>query len=281
MRMFRTVLLDITLGLKQAKLKYIFGFSVTLFCCAIMSIQMQRHTTLSGESAFAVTYFDCVLYNLRGMKMYSPNLDGEYVIPMVWLIYQVLVALIVGDYPYRSLQGIGNNILINCGSRKKWMISKYIYAVVSVVLFYAVAFFAMFLYSVFSGAELSLLPSKLFSYVFFDLNTEKVVLYELVICTFLMPIFTSSVISIMQTTLSFIIKPYVSFIFVSVYALVCTFKTSPMLIGNASMIIRSRFFITDGLMIEECAFWLLIYAAVFLVLGLIIISRKNILKRND
>lgn len=280
MKFIRLTLFDMKRGFKEEWLKFILSFVVCIACCFLMSYQLTLYQRTNNiDSNISITVMDFVVYNLRGMKLYSPNLDGQYLLPAVWMFNQIMIALIVGNYPVNDLNGYGINTLIRTKSRGKWLLSKIIWVICMVILYYIILYLATFMYVVLTNNSLSLVPSEYITKLFYDIDLCDIHIEYFIAFIILMPILTSIVVSVVQTMMSFIIRPFLSFILIIFIMLSSTYISNPLLIGNASMIIRSRFATPVGFSVEESASYLVIYFFLSLIIGFLYFNKKDIVNR--
>lgn len=281
MKLIKLTWFDLKRGVRQEWIKFLFAFAVCIACCSLMKFQMDIYQKSNDlNESFNPCLMDFILYNLRGMKTYSPNLSGErYVLPAVWMFNQVMIAFIVGNYPSSSLKGYGRSILINSKSRVQWFMSKILWAASMTVVYYIVLYLATAVFCIFNGYSLSFIPTENITYTFYNVDFQKIYVDEFVLCLVFMPIITSIVASIIQTVLSFMINPYLSFIAIVVLMLSSTYKTTPALIGNCSMIIRTRFVTPMGIYIEHGLIFLSVYLVTALTVGLVYFYKKDILSK--
>lgn len=281
MKLIKLALFDLKRGIREEWIKFAFAFIVCLACCTLMLSQLVQYNQANGiNENTAITVMDFVLYNLRGMKLYSPNMDGQYLLPAVWMFNQIMVALIVGYYPVRDLNGYGKSTLLRTQSRARWLSSKLVWIVCMVIAYYIVIYSASFIFALFTGNSLSFMPSEYITNLFYDINLKDIYVENFVIFIIIMPLLTSIVASIVQVMMSYIISPFISFLAIIAIMLSSTYISNPALIGNASMVIRSRFATPVGFTAEECLLYLAIYLVAALVVGFVYFTNKDILNKD-
>ncbi|MGN0005378.1 MAG: hypothetical protein ACI37Z_05350 [Candidatus Gastranaerophilaceae bacterium] len=281
MKLIKLALFDLRRGIREEWIKFAFAFIVCIACCSLMCYQLTLYKQANNiNDNVSITVMDFILYNLRGMKLYSPNMDGQYLLPAVWMFNQVMIALIVGYYPVRDLNGYGKNTLLRTQSRARWLLSKLMWIVCMVTLYYVVIYSASFIFALFTGNSLSFMPGNYITRLFYDINLQDIYVENFVIFIIVMPLLTSIVASILQVMMSYIIGPFISFVAIIVIMLSSTYISNPALIGNASMVIRSRFATPVGFTAEENVLCLAIYLISALIIGFIYFRNKDILNRD-
>ncbi|MDY4084461.1 hypothetical protein [Ruminococcus sp. YE282] len=281
MKLFKLALFDLRRGIREEWIKLAFAFIVCIACCTLMFSQLLQYNQDNGiNENISISVMDFILYNLRGMKLYSPNMDGQYLLPAVWMFNQVMIALIVGYYPVRDLNGYGKNTLLRTQSRSRWLLSKLVWIVCMVIAYYIVIYSASFIFALFTGNSLSFMPGEYITRLFYDIDLQDIYVENFVIFIITMPMLTSIVASIVQVMMSYIISPFISFLAIIVVMLSSTYISNPALIGNASMVIRSRFATPVGFTAEETVLYLAIYLIAALIIGFVYFGNKDILNKD-
>ena len=281
MKLFKLALFDLRRGIREEWIKLDFAFIVCIACCTLMFSQLLQYNQDNGiNENISISVMDFILYNLRGMKLYSPNMDGQYLLPAVWMFNQVMIALIVGYYPVRDLNGYGKNTLLRTQSRSRWLLSKLVWIVCIVIAYYIVIYSASFIFALFTGNSLSFIPGEYITRLFYYIDLQDIYVENFVIFIITMPMLTSIVASIVQVMMSYIISPFISFLAIIVVMLSSTYISNPALIGNASMVIRSRFATPVGFTVEETVLYLAIYLIAALIIGFVYFGNKDILNKD-
>ena len=281
MKLFKLALFDLRRGIREEWIKLAFAFIVCIACCTLMFSQLLQYNQDNGiNENISISVMDFILYNLRGMKLYSPKMDGQYLLPAVWMFNQVMIALIVGYYPVRDLNGYGKNTLLRTQSRSRWLLSKLVWIVCMVIAYYIVIYSASFIFALFTGNSLSFMPGEYITRLFYDIDLQDIYVENFVIFIITMPMLTSIVASIVQVMMSYIISPFISFLAIIVVMLSSTYISNPALIGNASMVIRSRFATPVGFTVEETVLYLAIYLIAALIIGFVYFGNKDILNKD-
>ena len=281
MKLFKLALFDLRRGIREEWIKLAFAFIVCIACCTLMFSQLLQYNQDNGiNENISISVMDFILYNLRGMKLYSPNMDGQYLLPAVWMFNQVMIALIVGYYPVRDLNGYGKNTLLRTQSRSRRLLSKLVWIVCMVIAYYIVIYSASFIFALFTGNSLSFMPGEYITRLFYDIDLQDIYVENFVIFIITMPMLTSIVASIVQVMMSYIISPFISFLAIIVVMLSSTYISNPALIGNASMVIRSRFATPVGFTVEETVLYLAIYLIAALIIGFVYFGNKDILNKD-
>ena len=124
------------------------------------------------------------------------------------------------------------------------------------------------------------MPGEYITRLFYDIDLQDIYVENFVIFIITMPMLTSIVASIVQVMMSYIISPFISFLAIIVVMLSSTYISNPALIGNASMVIRSRFATPVGFTAEETVLYLAIYLIAALIIGFVYFGNKDILNKD-
>ncbi len=282
MKLIKLISFDLRRGVRQEWAKLAFSGILAFCCCWLMAYQYYDYMNFNGITEYSrLSVMDFIIYNFRGMRVYSPDLGEEYRLPAVWLIYQVFISLIVGYYPVRDLAGYGKNTLLRTRSRITWFLSKIIWTLCMVLVYYLIIFLAAVFFSLVSGNSLSFFPTYDATLLFGEIDLNTVYVETLTVYMIFIPFLISAVMSIVQVVASYIVSPFVSFIGISVFMVACTYVAKPWLVGNGSMILRTKFHSIYGFTAEDILLWLLIYLLSALIVGFIYFSRKDILRREN
>lgn len=201
-------------------------------------------------TSFEITDFtlgDCMFYIYGGMKEYIPSPSEAFPIPYMWLLNNLLMLFFTLHYMYDDLTHFGQNVIYRCKSRFAWWFSKCLWNISVTMLFYITEWVIIFIFSLFSGAEMTL---KISSFIpqFIDFGGNQIVTdnYNLAVELLLLPLFVTISCSLLQMMLCFIIKPTFSFIVSVIVYVSSAYYLSPYLIGNYAMTVRSNEVITNG-----------------------------------
>ena len=197
-----------------------------------------------GRITGSVSLGDVFYYMFRGMKEYDPKTGELFDIVDSFLIWNLLLAFIISYYPVRELRNTGKIYLTRANSRIQWWLSKCVWNILTVSLFYLCIFVGMviggFISSFFFDhitASSFLFNPEIFKKVFkqeFTQGMQKYIMAQIMI----LPFVASLAISMFQMAVEFIFNEPISYIAVIV---ICGFSAYYMkwfLIGNGMMVYR-------------------------------------------
>lgn len=221
---------------------------------------------------------DVFAYFFAGSDYYRMDDKLPFELPTGWLIQQVLVAVLVGNYTVRDLGGQAIQVLTKVKGRWTWWLSKCLWTAATVFAFYVLeAVVAIVLAAAFGGfgamgeaESLSVLGFRLSA-----IGGGRLVLM------LLLPLSLSLALSLAQVALSLAAGPFAAFAAVMSFVTMSVYFGSPFLIGACSMMVRSAFVRQGGVdAIFSLAACVAVCAASVAVGGLLF-RRKDIVGRQD
>lgn len=226
---------------------YILPFALGVVSTAAFLNRYALLEAWTGELR-AASFGDCFAYIFRGMQEYIPNQHQPFEVPVLFLLINILLAVLIGGYAAGELHGTGLNKLVRCQRRSDWWICKCIWNVISVLGYYAAliagAVTAAFIVSVkpdgaafFSGIA----PHKeVVVKLLFCENPDK--LNEKMLCcmVFVLPVLTSMAVSLFQMTIELILQPWVSFMVLMTNCVFSAFFMKGCWLGNYMMLYRMK-----------------------------------------
>lgn len=229
-----------------------------------------------------LTIGDMLLYATGGAKHFVVEDGTAFSYPILWMLVILIISFINLRYPADNLCGFGRHILILSGSRRAWWISKCVWQMLSVCIYYFIMLLAAASFALFTGADYSLNINEFLPRLFMLDLRELAPLPWNIVLPILLHIFAVYVLCMLQMLLSFYIRPLMSFFIISAILLFSVFFSSPLLIGNLAMPLRTENIainepISLGLGFVLC---LSLCVAIF-VIGSIKVNRMDILTKED
>ncbi len=195
-----------------------------------------------GECAASArfTLADVCLYVFGGMSRFIPAAGQPFEIPVEWMVWHVYLALLVSQYAYRNLCGIGQQMLIRFQKRRVWWVGKCVWSLVTVAIAYAVLFGAMAAGTAVCGALSPNLSVWFGNVVKFPLTPGQCALgWSRIAVLVLLSFAVSAALCLWQTALSLLIRPLGGFLVSLVFLASSAYVPSPALFGNYAMWERS------------------------------------------
>ncbi|KXY52264.1 hypothetical protein ACFVXR_30145 [Bacillus thuringiensis] len=174
------------------------------------------------------------------------NQQSFYIPPFSWLLIQIFLAYLMGDYVFKELKENSFYTLIKSQSRLNWFLGKIIWIIGTVSLFY----FTIIIILIFSSfwLDLNFTTWGEYSNYTFDSNLTKLTNPINFFLLFLLSCFiTSLLISIIQVILTLLIKPIYSFCIIVSILLASIYFSSSLLISKYLMAIHFATFFKNGI----------------------------------
>lgn len=246
----------------------------------IFSIVLVRIASYAEFDAYSMNFGKCVFIALAGDI--SIELAGRYFsIPTQWLIIQIGCVLFTLEYPLRDLNLFGRQIIIRCGKRYKWWLSKCVWCVMSVLIYWLVGILIMSAFCIIKHFPLSLaIDSETAASILTDFNTdfksfESGKAFWLLI---LVPIIMSAALCMIQMLVS-LLKNEIAALCISVFIIVWSMcSLNPIAFLNYAMFQRISLFYNDGVNVYAGFTAALAIIVCIIILGVYAFNRMDILE---
>jgi hypothetical protein len=240
---------DVYSGISKNRIKYLLS-SLVFFTLCLLFYAQTNNLIAAGyegldEGNTGRSVLDYLIFMSRGIEVYVPSPNSPFVLPIFWTVLQVFVALLVSVYPTDDLHGYATNVLTRTGSRHLWWASKVGWIIFTVCSFYLLGLVVILGFS-FAVGDTSLLPIGDISLYATQIDALGLPLGKM-LTALLVSLFVSIALSLVQMTLSFILKPALSFLIVMAYGIASAYFNAPFLIGAYSMMIRNGMVLEGGL----------------------------------
>lgn len=241
MRFAKVVLYDLKRGIYSCPCK-LFGIGVVYFFILLDKANYLKALNITPSYyLFAVTF--------QGISPYVPEDKLPFLFPAEWLIAVLPVLCYTLQYPVNDLSGFGKQILLRIADRKIWWYSKCIWLVSSlavcsilyIILLFIVSFGFRFSFSTdYTQVEeiLNLIP----------LNPQNNIEIQMVCQVF----FSLLALCFLQMFFSLMMGTTYSFTFLMVLLLLSTYFMKSYLPGNYLMLIRSAYYMENGIEFLPC-----------------------------
>lgn len=227
---FRALLCyDLRYGFQCNRGKWLFALLVQVYFCTLAG-------RLSLITNTPIGFWERLTFLFRGLPEYHLSQTGAFELPVHWLIFHAFLLFLAGFYPVQELAQSGGQAFIRSGRRGYWLLSKMLWVCVTVAGYYLMLAGVLAVCSLPAGGPWA--PPAAMS-ALFGINVAELSFAEIVLYWWVMPILVSAALCLTEVLLSLFIEPLLAF-FVMLSCLVASvFWTSPALIGNYSMLLRS------------------------------------------
>lgn len=230
---------------------------------------------LGGAAMRGFSAVDVLSFFFVGSDYYRPDSQVPFMLPMAWLIQQVLVAALVGSYTTRDLAGMAPQVLVRMGGRWAWWFSKCTWTAAAVLAFYAMeAVVAWATSALFGGTEGAMGGEVAVGMMGFAPSSLGIGAMAALLG---LPVVLSLALSLAQVALSLAVGPIGAFGAVVTFTVVSVYFGAPPFIGDFSMLARSAFVQPGGVDAAAVYCTCTAVAAVSVVCGGCVLQRKDLL----
>ena len=209
--------------------------------------QMAQIDILYTEGSAA----DYVMYVMQGTPVFNFDPKEYFSIPIYWFAFQMGLAYLLAYYSYDDFTENGRVLLIASGSRKSWWTGKFIYCVLSVVLYFAVCYLAVCAAAWYYGADMSFHMTKSLAAELYPSAVVSLGSSDILLISVILPILISMAVSAVQILLGFVVTPVVSFAGVCILYVLSAYYTAWYFAGSYTMWQRMSYVVEDGISPES------------------------------
>lgn len=279
MRVIRKLLWrDLKNGYYQARYK------MMLFACLLIASVLLYGNTLDkgfleGSYLSNASLGDLIQYIFLGPHITPSNLNGIFRLPTVWLGFHMIIAYLVGDYISDDLTGFGLTFLIFSKRRFFWWVSKFVWVLCFVTSLYLLTYVILLIGSFLYGFSITLSITPTISTLLFLNDYSTATVTEFITIYFLLPLFTSYVISVIQIVMVLLVKPILTYVAIISMFIISIYVTSPILITNCAIPARNAMYIDNGINTKFSFFFLAVLLFIFFFIGALVLEHRDFLER--
>lgn len=212
-----------------------------------------------------------------------PPVDMEnkkFDVPVVWLMIQIGCVFFTVEYPTRDMNNFGQQIMIRSKGKGHWLMSKYAWNLLSVLIYWLVGYIMVILFCAAYKVPMSLgVDGNLVGGME---NCDKIQecypARDMVLLLVIIPILVSITISFIQMFTAIMLNDVFG-VAISMFVLVWSMcMINPLAIGNYSMMQRSDIFNSKGLNFKNGIPITLVMIAVTVILNYVLFKNKDILE---
>ncbi|MGN0319485.1 MAG: DUF2705 family protein [Lachnospira sp.] len=229
------------------------------------------------------TTADIILWLFKGMDWITDT-QRNIEIPTAYMLPNILIAFIIGNYPFKDINGYGGMVLIRARKKSVWWVGKCVWAVFTALVSYGIMFVEVLSVSA-VGGEVTFrvgkqMCSKICGYnrMYIENNTN---LTKLAICMVLVGLLTTIAVNLVQMCMSQIAGPIVGYIVVVTVLVMSVFVRSFLVIGNGFMAMRNSLYSPEGGDIRFVIIADVVLIVVSVAVGYISFKRMDIMKKGD
>lgn len=224
------------------------------------------------ELADGLGFWGYLTYLLWGMPEYLR--DRPFELPVAWLLYYGYLFFLVGFYPISNLYGCGKKALAISGSRRKWLLSKYLWTAINILAYYLAMCLVLLLSCALKGFLHTGGDAMRYG---FGIDVGAFVPMQVFATWFLLPFLTAVAMAFVQLTISVCVNALAGYTVSIVMLVVSTYWMRPFLLGNYLMLARYDTIAWSGISMETGFLYAAVVIVVSVVLGCVLFRRKDIL----
>lgn len=268
--LWRLYLFDIKKGFRENKLKIGVACFLFLFLANITVKNCLVQQNGSGYLSYYVTI-------LGGMPEYVKTETSIFQLPVGWFLFYAYLFFLIGFYPVSDLYSGGSKTLLLAESRNKWVVSKLIWIVTTIIMYYVI-----FLLCLFANAALIGNKDAGLSYVadFYGLSSD-INMSQILVVFFVAPIFITIAMSFIQFVVSIIFNALCGYMITITILVVSTYWMKPFLIGNYLILIRNELMSLGGMKETNGILISIGICIITIVTGCLIFRKKDIYKTSE
>jgi len=245
----------------------LFSFTAFVFSKNVNSFFAYNHiNSKAGVLDFLINVF-------AGNEPYDPEAHKGISLPMIWIVFHALLFSLVGFYIKDDLKKNAAPFILRVKSRWQWWTSKFVWCVLTVLIYYLLFFAVLCIFGSFSFTA-----HEKVALDFFDLGISGVKNSDIFLASFILPMIISVSIAVLEAAVSLIIKPFYCFVFVVCYLAASAFHCNLFLLFNFAMLNRNNLFSSyDKITFYNGVLISAILIVLSYALGIFVIKKKDIL----
>ncbi len=242
---FKILKYDIKRGIIKNLKGHLLPIILGIFLCISFVFEYTK-----SYDIHTATFLDIIYYSFAGSPKYIPNKDIPFIFPLVWATVFLLPLYLTSYYPFYDLLGYGKTVLIESGNRYKWWLSKSIWCLLQVAVYFVTLYLTVIVFCLMVKIPVvynvtinthEMMIEKYYKadvysigdYTLLDFDSSKSILF------LLLPILIISVFAILQMTISLISTPIYGFFTSATVLVASTYYLHPALLGNYIMVLRN------------------------------------------
>lgn len=281
MRFIKILTYDLKNGFKKNAWKQSLIFGLVIVYCISFCFRTRDYIMFHEVNSWkelSISSSDVVLYCFGGMLRFIPENATAFHLPVMWLLFTTGICYLTLQYPYGDISHTGIQVIIRSGGKVRWWFSKCVWSALTIISYFVASHLAILVFCTIVGIPISLNVDTSFSqgvYGLVDFGAPD--LKSLFFFIYILPLIVCAAISILQMILSLIIKPFIAFFCICVFWISNVYFYSPYLIGNYAIPLRANIFGNGDLKYPAGTVICLLFYALFIGIGAVVIKSKELL----
>lgn len=269
---------DLKIGLKKTIPWFLVVATIVVMTSIELNLRILTNEKEGLEMLRSTNSMDYFLNVFAGLKPFNITENDKFQLPITWFLIHMILFYFTGKYPYSEIyNNHGANVLMRGGSRNKWFLSKWLWSMVCVMIYYFVAYIFVLLFCMVVQIPISFEVQPI--------DYEEL-LSPMIECTMLdtveliiLPIISSMAAVSIQLVISLILNPLLGFMFMASLYISSAYYFTPLLIGNCSMFARNGVFYMEGITFSQTIIVSLITMLLSMLIGIFVFYRRDIIGR--
>lgn len=245
MNILKQILFDLMSGIVERWKVFVFVVCVSAVFAAVF-FHSKGLLIASGRLDGTISFMDALIYMFRGMEEYRPELKQAFDLTDSYLIWNLVLAFMIGDYPVRELRTTGKNYIIRSRKRVSWWLGKCVWNICSVLAFYVCIYLGIAIAALAYNGLGTTINGGIF------LNVFRVALSSgsetsLLLRTFLLPVLSSMAISMFQMLVALVCGGIVGYVGTIVVCGLSAYYMAWFFPGNGLMVYRYNLVNPNGI----------------------------------
>lgn len=274
---FVQVLAELKYGLVSGGYKFILPFIIGVDYADTFIRQIQTYM-MTRKQSLQVSFMDCIVYVFRGMREFIPG--NPFEVPVNYLLIIILLALFIGNYPLKDLHGFGKNVLIRSRRKSDWWLSKCIWNIATVVIFFLSIYAGVAVRCVVSSSTFSSIGNVNADVISVVLSCNKESIYNanvIGVMVLVLPVLTGIALSLFQMTMAFLTSAVISYISIITIAIFSAYYTVWFLPGNFLMTYRYMQICENGVFLATSLIVDVVIIVVSVIVGYVYFRKYDVL----
>lgn len=232
----RQIIYDLKHGIVLQYKKFLLFVLLITVLFLFFGRKVSTHILISKDDI--IGFWDYMVYLFKGKEKigHLSQLD-IFDLPVEWILVHCYLLFAIGTYPKEDYLERGYQYLIRVGSKWYWWLSKGIYILVSVLIYYSSILVVAFAFTIIKGGSFHGLHKEI-GYYAMGIDILYFEKSETIIGTVITPLFIFMALCVAEMFLSFLVSNMVSIIILLGYLSVSAYWCNQWLLGNYTMLLR-------------------------------------------
>lgn len=191
------------------------------------------------------SWMDYLMACFKGILPLSGGMEG-FEFPILWFLIMGGHLILDLDYPLNDLTEAGRQVIIRCGSKKGWFLSKCVWSLLSSGLYLLLGAGTALLFALATGGAGCLVNTPAVTgRALMIVGQTDLTAAQAVMAAVVLPYLTIAAFGLLQMALGLLMKPIFAFLTCVCILVVSMFFSTPLIPGNGAMVARSSI-LTEG-----------------------------------